>query len=59
MNKPAAEAIDAGMSNVLSSAPEAQRLLAPRFTGVPKKRFLFLGVEDWGKRIPNVNSGVP
>jgi hypothetical protein len=28
-------------------APEAQCLLAPRFTGVPKKRSLFLGVVTW------------
>jgi hypothetical protein len=31
-----------------SPAPQAQWLLAPRFTGVPKKRPLFLGVEAWG-----------
>jgi hypothetical protein len=32
------------------SAPQAQWELAPRFTGVPMKRPLLLGVEAWGSR---------
>jgi hypothetical protein len=43
--------IEDRVSIVRSNAPEAQSLLAPRFTGVPKKRSLFLGVEEWGKWI--------
>jgi hypothetical protein len=52
-------AINGCISNVLLSAPEAQRSLAPRFTGVPKKRSLFLGVEAWGTRTVQMNPGVP
>jgi hypothetical protein len=47
------------MSKVLFSAPEAQCLLAPRFAGVPKKRSLFLGVEEWGTLDPKIDSRVP
>jgi hypothetical protein len=36
------------MSNVRTNAPEAQSWLAPRFSVVPKKRSLFLGVAAWG-----------
>ena len=54
--------IDGCISNVQISAPEAfaaANLLAPRFTGVPKKRSLFLGVEAWGTRTAQMNPGVP
>jgi hypothetical protein len=44
---------------VRTNAPEAQCLLAPRCSGVPKKWSLFLGVVTWGKRIPQIHFGVP
>jgi hypothetical protein len=46
-----------GTGDESAIAPEAHRLLAPRFSGVPKKRSLFLGVEAWGKLAP-VNKNV-
>jgi len=48
--------IPTGKSAVRPSlAPWAQRLLAPRFTGAPRKRFLFLGVVERGEAV-QINS---
>ena len=41
------------------NVPGAQSLLAPRFSVVPKRRSLFLGVEAWGKWILQVGDLVP